>query len=53
MTYNNDIWSIDNDLIFCNDMITKGLKVSETDKSVFRFYHMKGPHSPYRPDEGA
>jgi len=51
MTYNNDIWSIDNDLIFYNDMITKGLKVSETDKSAFRFYHMKGPHSPYNMTE--
>ncbi|MDE7201032.1 MAG: sulfatase-like hydrolase/transferase [Lachnospiraceae bacterium] len=47
MTYNNDIWSIDNDLWFYYDIVEKGLSVSETYKTAFRFYHMRGPHNPY------
>lgn len=46
ITYNNDIWSIDNDLMFYHNLVENGLSVSG-EKSAFRFYHMRGPHSPF------
>lgn len=46
ITYNNDIWSIDNDLVFYHNIVENGLSISE-ERSVFRFYHMRGPHAPF------
>lgn len=47
MSYNNDIWSIDNDLLFYQNIVGNGLSISEKDKNAFRFYHMRGPHAPF------
>lgn len=46
ITYNNDLWSIDNDLVFYHNIVENGLRISE-ERSSFRFYHMRGPHSPF------
>lgn len=47
ISYNEDVWSIDNDLLFYQDLKDKGLWVSDQKKSAFRFYHMRGPHAPF------
>lgn len=47
ITYNSDIWSIDNDLLFYHNLVDNGLSISEDDESAFRFYHMRGPHAPF------
>lgn len=47
MTYNEDIWSIDNDMLFYDDIVENRLKISDDYESVFRFYHMRGPHAPF------
>lgn len=47
MTYNEDIWSIDNDKLFYDDIVEDRLSVSDEYGSVFRFYHMRGPHAPF------
>lgn len=47
ITYNDEVWSIDNDLLFYNNIVENGLSISEEWKSVFRFYHMRGPHAPF------
>lgn len=46
ITYNNDLWSIDNDLFFYRNIVENGLRISE-EGSAFRFYHMRGPHAPF------
>lgn len=46
MSYNNDIWSIHNDLLFYQNIVENGLRISDTE-SAFRFYHMRGPHAPF------
>lgn len=45
MTYNDDIWNIDNDLPFYHNMTGNGLSISENENA-FRFYHMRGAHAP-------
>lgn len=47
MYYSEHVWSIDNDLLFYQDLMENGLQVSEEIKSAFRFYHMRGPHAPF------
>jgi len=47
MASNDMIWSIDNDLIFYDDLMKKGLSMNESYDSAFRFYHMRGPHAPF------
>lgn len=47
ITYNRDIWSIDNDLVFYHDIAENGLSISQEEESAFRFYHMRGPHAPF------
>lgn len=46
ITYNEDIWSIDNDLVFYENIMENGLSITD-DKSAFRFFHMRGPHAPF------
>lgn len=47
MTYNENIWSIDNDKLFYDDIVAQGLTVSDKYERAFRFYHMRGPHAPF------
>lgn len=47
MYYNENVWSIDNDLLFYQDLMENGLQVSGQKNSAFRFYHMRGPHGPF------
>ena len=47
MYYSEHVWSIDNDLLFYQNLMENGLQVSEEKKSAFRFYHMRGPHAPF------
>lgn len=46
MAYNEDLWSIDNDQLFYDDIVENGLTVSGDYESAFRFYHMRGAHDP-------
>lgn len=47
MTYNETMWSIDNDKLFYDDLAANRLAVSGELESAFRFYHMRGPHAPF------
>lgn len=47
MYYNENVWSIDNDLLFYQNLMENGLQVADDKKSAFRFYHMRGPHGPF------
>ena len=47
MYYNENVWSIDNDLLFYQNLMKNGLQVCDDHKSAFRFYHMRGPHAPF------
>lgn len=47
MTYNENVWSIDNDKLFYDDIVAQGLTVSDKYGSAFRFYHMRGTHDPF------
>lgn len=47
MTYNENMWSIDNDKLFYDDLVGNRLTVSDDYGSAFRFYHMRGPHAPF------
>lgn len=47
MSYNPDVWSIDNDLLFYQNLMDNGLQISKNEKRAFRFYHMRGPHGPF------
>lgn len=47
MYYNENVWSIDNDLLFYQNLMKNGLQVCDEHKSAFRFYHMRGPHAPF------
>ena len=40
-------WDIDNDIPFYESLVGTGLSVSGTFENAFRFYHMRGAHSPY------
>ena len=40
-------WDIDNDIPFYESLIKEGLSVSDEFENAFRFYHMRGAHSPY------
>lgn len=48
MVDNEDIWRIDDDLIYYQDLINKGLvrKEVENKKGTFYFYHFFGTHGP-------
>lgn len=41
------VWNIDNDIPFYNMIKSSGLSVSESDKKMFKFYHMRGDHWPF------
>lgn len=47
MTYNKEMWSIENDLLFYEDIVGNRLTISNDYGSAFRFYHMRGPHDPF------
>ena len=42
-----NIGIIHNDLLFYNRLLEDGLMIQEGTDSVFRFYHMRGPHAPF------
>lgn len=42
-----EIWTIENDLPFYNNLIKQGLSVNDQYQKAFRFYHMVGDHEPY------
>lgn len=43
----DEVWNIDNDLLFYNSLIQRGLIINEELENTFRFYHMRGPHAPF------
>lgn len=47
MASSDEIWSIDNDILFYNRIVEQGISVNEDYSSAFRFYHMRGPHAPF------
>ena len=47
MASSDEIWSIDNDMLFYNRVVEQGISVNEDYSSAFRFYHMRGPHAPF------
>lgn len=47
MTEVKERWDIDNDIPFYESLTSESLSVSAEFENAFRFYHMKGAHSPY------
>ena len=43
----DEIWSIENDLLFYNNLMETGLSVNEEYTNAFKFYHMRGAHEPF------
>lgn len=44
---NDEVWNIDNDIPFYNNLVKERLSVTNEYKNTFRFYHMRGPHYPF------
>lgn len=51
MAQAKEYWDIDNDMPFYERIIGEGLSVNGAFENAFRFYHMKGAHSPYNMSE--
>lgn len=47
MSYQEGIWSIDNDLIFYDSLVDEGVSIKKGTRKAFRIYHMRGPHAPF------
>lgn len=47
----DDVWSIENDIPFYNNIVKTGLSINEDYENAFRFYHMKGAHEPFQMSE--
>ena len=47
----DNIWSIENDLPFYNNIVKTGLSINEDYENAFRFYHMRGAHEPFQMSE--
>jgi hypothetical protein len=42
-----DVWTIDDDIPFYEDLTSEGVSVSSNYRNAFRLYHMRGPHAPF------
>jgi hypothetical protein len=43
----DNVWSIDDDMPFYEDLTGTGLSINEKYGKSFRIYHMRGPHAPF------